>query len=83
MQGEQIRAARALLSWTASDLAEKSGVSYPTIQRLDATRGSVSGRFSTVETIRKTFEAQGIQFLESGEVAAGVGVALKADGKGI
>lgn len=77
MIGEQIRAARALLGWTANDLATHSGVSYPTVQRLDATRGPVSGRFETVEAIRKTFEAHGIQFLAPGDPAAGEGVALR------
>lgn len=80
MNGEQIRAARALVGWSANDLAEASGVSYPTIQRLDATRGPVSGRFDTIEAIRRAIEAQGIQFLESGQVAAGPGVAVKAPG---
>ena len=41
MNGEQIRSARALLGWTAADLAEMAGVSYPTVQRLDATKGAV------------------------------------------
>ncbi|TXH26482.1 MAG: XRE family transcriptional regulator [Elusimicrobia bacterium] len=77
MEGEQIRAARALLGWTAADLAEQSGVSYPTVQRMDATRGQVSGRHETVEAIRKALEARGIQFLESGQVAAGPGVAVR------
>ncbi len=76
MNGEQIRAARALLCWTAADLAEKSGISYPTIQRIDATRGPVTGRYETIEGIRKTLEAAGVQFLEGGEVAQGKGVAL-------
>lgn len=77
MQGEQIRAARALLGWTAADLAERSGISYPTIQRLDATKGPVGGRFETVDAVRRALEAAGIQFLEAGGVSAGVGVALK------
>jgi transcriptional regulator with XRE-family HTH domain len=77
MRGEQLRAARALVGWTATDLAEKSGVSYPTIQRLDATRGPVSGRYETVEAIRKALEAEGVQFLEEGQAAAGPGVALR------
>ena len=77
MQGEQIRAARALLGWTASNLAEQSGVSYPTIQRIDATRGAVSGRYDTIEAIRKALESQGIQFLECGDIASGAGVVLK------
>lgn len=76
MNGEQIRAARALVGWSAADLAERSGVSYPTIQRLDATRGPVSGRYETVEAIRKALEGQGVQFLEGGQIAAGPGVAL-------
>lgn len=76
MNGEQIRAARALLGWTAADLAEQSGVSYPTVQRLDATKGQVGGRHETVEAIRKALEAHGIQFLEAGQVAAGAGLTL-------
>lgn len=82
MNGEQIRAARALVGWSANELAEASGVSYPTIQRLDATRGPVSGRFETVQAIRQALEAQGVQFLDSGQVAAGPGVALGAKGDG-
>lgn len=80
MNGEQIRAARALLGWTAADLAKASGVSYPTIQRMDAAKGQVSGRHDTVEAIRRALEAQGVQFLEGGQVAAGPGVALGAKG---
>lgn len=76
MQGEQIRAARALLGWTAADLAEKSGVSYPTVQRLDATKGPVGGRFETVDAVRRALESAGIQFLEAGAAAVGPGVAL-------
>ena len=79
MDGEQIRAARALVGWTAADLAKHSGVSYPTVQRMDAAKGQVSGRHETVEAIRRALEAAGIQFLERGQVATGPGVAL---GKG-
>lgn len=78
MNGEQIRAARTLLGWTASDLAKESGVSYPTVQRLDATKGAVSGRYDTIEKIRNTLAENGIQFLENGDVAAGPGVALSS-----
>lgn len=76
MTGEQIRAARALLGWTANDLASKSGVSYPTVQRLDSTKGTLSGRHDTVETIRSTLLAAGVLFLEPNDVAAGIGVCL-------
>jgi transcriptional regulator with XRE-family HTH domain len=77
LNGEQIKAARALLGWTASDLAERSGISYPTVQRLDATKGPVGGRHDTVEALRKALEAGGVQFMEAGAVAGGPGVALR------
>lgn len=77
MTGEQIRAARSLLGWTANDLAEKSGVSYPTVQRLDSTKGMLSGRHDTIEAIRNALSASGIRFIESGDVATGPGVTLQ------
>ncbi|GAB5447168.1 helix-turn-helix domain-containing protein [Gymnodinialimonas sp.] len=80
MTGEQIRAARALLGWTASDLAQAAGVSYPTVQRMDATQGPVGGRHATVIAIREALERDGIQFLQGGETANGQGVAI-ASGK--
>ena len=77
MDGEQIRAARALVGWTARDLAEKSGISYPTAQRIDATRGPVSGRHETIEAIRSALESAGVQFLRAGDLSAGGGVCLR------
>ncbi|KEJ96860.1 hypothetical protein SUH3_08780 [Pseudosulfitobacter pseudonitzschiae] len=76
MTGEQVRAARALLKWSASKLAEVSGVSYPTIQRLESKNGPLAGYADTHDAIRKALEGQGIQFLDGGEVAAGPGVAV-------
>ena len=81
MTGEQIRAARALLRWKAADLAKASGVSVPTIQRIDSATGEVAGRYETIEAIRKALESQGIQFLDTGEAALGAGVALKVQGE--
>ena len=58
----QIKAARALLDWPQDRLADKSGVSRPTIRRLEAQDGPLGGRASTGEKIRKTLEAAGIEF---------------------
>lgn len=77
MNGEQIRAARALAGMTAKELADASGVSYPTVQRLDASRGPVRSRYDTVASLRRALESRGVQFLESGEIAAGPGVTLR------
>ncbi|NKX40712.1 helix-turn-helix transcriptional regulator [Rhodobacteraceae bacterium R_SAG2] len=79
MTGEQVRAARALLKWSAKKLAEVSGVSYPTIQRLESKDGPLAGYADTHEAIRKAFEINGIQFMSSGEVATGPGVAINRD----
>ncbi|MFQ5764104.1 MAG: helix-turn-helix domain-containing protein, partial [Rhodospirillales bacterium] len=35
----QMRAARALLGWDQKDLAQASGLSLPTIQRMEASDG--------------------------------------------
>jgi len=39
----QMKAARALLAWSQSDLAAASGISEPTIGRLEAEDGPVGG----------------------------------------
>ena len=54
MTAGQLRAARALLASDQKTLAELSGVSLPTIQRMEARDGVVRG---TVETLTKVIEA--------------------------
>lgn len=49
----QVKAARALLGWSQSDLARHSGVSEPTIARLEAADGELGGREETIQRIRK------------------------------
>lgn len=76
MNGEQIRAARALLGWTAADLAQKAGLPYVTVQRLDAAKGTVKGRYETVAAIRRAIEDAGVAFLDVGAAATGPGVSI-------
>jgi predicted transcriptional regulator len=54
MTSGQLRAARAMLGIDQKALAEKAGVSLPTIQRMEASDGVVRG---TVETLTKVIEA--------------------------
>ena len=77
MKGEQIKAARMMLGITAQELAELADVSVPTLQRMDSAKGSVPGRYDTVEKVKKALEAKGIQFLEKGTISHGAGVARK------
>ena len=57
-----VKAARALLGWTQDDLAAHSGVSQPTIKRLEAEGGDLGGRDGTQDKIRRALEKAGIEF---------------------
>jgi transcriptional regulator with XRE-family HTH domain len=63
----QVKAARALLGWSQIDLAEKSGVSIPTIERLEGADGAIGGRPETAEKIIAAFERAHIEFQNHGE----------------
>ncbi len=56
----QIRAARALLDWTAPELAEKAAVSFSTVRRMEQKASSV--RQESLVRVRTTFEAAGVTF---------------------
>ena len=71
----QIKAGRALLGWSQSDLASASEVSEPTIARLESVDGELGGREATVQKIRAALEKGGIQFIE--ENGGGPGVRLR------
>ena len=60
----QIRAARALLGWKQTDLAEHSGISVPSIKNVE--RGATDPRMSTIEAIQRAFEMAGVEFSEHG-----------------
>ena len=66
----QIRAARALLSWSQQQLADKAIVSLNAVTRLEA--GKVDSRVSTVVAIQKALIKAGIEFLPSDTRGEGV-----------
>jgi transcriptional regulator with XRE-family HTH domain len=75
-----MKAARALLGWSQSDLARESGVSEATVKRLEAAEGEIGGRTGTGEKLRNTLEAAGVEFIpENGE---GAGVRLRTRSHG-
>ena len=69
---DQIRAARSMLRWTGKDLAEKSGIGFSTLMRLEVEEGVPKAQVKTLEAIRKTFEKAGIEFIGSPEDSPGV-----------
>ena len=58
----QIKAARSLLDWSQERLAEASGVSIPTVRRLEAVDGELGGRRDTAGKIVAALEAAGVEF---------------------
>jgi transcriptional regulator with XRE-family HTH domain len=71
----QLKAARALLAWSQSQLAVAADVSIPTIKRLEAQEGLLGGRNETGAKIRMALEAAGIEFIH--ENGGGPGVRLR------
>ena len=69
---DQIRAARALLRWSGKDLAEKTGLGFSTLMRLEVLEGVPSAQAKTLETIQKVFEKAGVEFIGTPEQGAGV-----------
>jgi len=69
---DQIRAARALLRWSGKDLAEKTGLGFSTLMRLEVLDGVPSAQAKTLETIQGVFERSGIEFIGNPEEGAGV-----------
>ena len=58
----QIKAARELLAWSQDRLATASGVSLPTIKRLESAEGDLGGRDETQTKIVAALEKAGIEF---------------------
>ncbi|GEM_PF-380423 len=60
----QIKAARALLGWSQDYMAAQSGVSVPTVKRLESVEGPIGGRPDTAEKIIRALEAGGVEFTD-------------------
>src|SRR6267378_3090047 len=75
----QMRAARALVGMEQKALAEASGVSLPTIQRMEASNGVVRGVIDSLMKVMGALEAAGIEFINEGasSVSGGRGVRLR------
>ncbi len=68
----QIKAGRALIGWTARDLAAKAEIGFSTLIRLESESGVPSSNVRTLEAIKKAFEDAGIEFIGTPESGAGV-----------
>ncbi|HET9535768.1 MAG TPA: helix-turn-helix transcriptional regulator [Mesorhizobium sp.] len=75
----QMRAARALLGFDQRQLAERAGLSLPTIQRMEASDGVVRGNVDSLMKLVGALAANGIELIGEGATSSrgGRGVRLK------
>lgn len=76
----QMKAARSLLGWDQKQLAQISGVSLPTIRRMEASETNVRGNVDTLVKVVEALESGGIELIAAGASSdqGGRGVRLKA-----
>lgn len=78
----QLRAARALLGFDQRRLAQLAGVSLPTIQRMEASDGTVRGVVSSLTKVVDALDAAGVELIgpDQPSQGRGRGVRLKQPG---
>jgi hypothetical protein len=75
LSSAQIRAARALLRWSAEDLARESALGVTTIRRAEIAEGRTNMTVANDRAVRKALEAAGVEFID--ENGGGAGVRLR------
>ena len=71
----QLRAGRALIRWSAEDLARASAVGLTTIRRAELTEGETSMTAANSLAVRRALETAGVEFID--ENGGGPGVRLR------
>jgi len=75
----QLRAARALVGMDQRALAGASGLSLPTIQRMEGSQGVIRGNVDSLMKLIAALDAAGVELISEGAVSAkgGRGIRLK------
>jgi hypothetical protein len=71
----QLRAARALLRWSALELANVSKVGVATVRRAELVDGEVQMTIANEAALRRALELAGVEFID--ENGGGAGVRLR------
>jgi transcriptional regulator with XRE-family HTH domain len=71
--GTQMRAARALLGIDQRELAQRAGLSLPTIQRMESSDGVIRGNVDSLMKLVDALTADGIQLIDEGASSSGGG----------
>ncbi len=76
LTGAQIRAARALVRWSADDLAKQAKLGRITITRAESVDGKTSLTEANSDAVRRVLESAGVEFIP--ENGGGSGVRLRS-----
>ena len=71
LSSSQIRAARALLRWSAEDLARESALELNTIKRAELAEDKTSLTVANDLAVRRALEAAGVEFIMRTAVGRG------------
>jgi len=76
----QLRAARSLLGIDQRTLAERAGLSVPTIQRMEASGGVIRGNVDSLTKLITALDAAGVELIAESapSQSGGRGVRLRA-----
>lgn len=72
ISGTQIRAARALLGMSGTELSNRAGVGWSTVQRFESSDEVPQSKGGTLEKIKEALESCGIEFIGDPIKAPGV-----------
>ena len=76
--GMQVRAAKALLNWTGSELSARAGVGLSTVRRIEGCDGMLeTASIKVLRAIKIAFESAGVEFIGSPEDGPGVRLITK------
>jgi len=78
--GVQMRAARALLGIDQRELAQRSGLSLPTIQRMESSDGVIRGNVDSLVKLVDALGAAGIELISEGAASHGGGRGVRLKG---
>jgi transcriptional regulator with XRE-family HTH domain len=76
LKSEHLRAARGLLRWDQTDLATASGVSLPTVKRMEKQFGTLKAHGPTLQALLRALDEAGVQLIHESE-EGGIGVRLR------
>jgi transcriptional regulator with XRE-family HTH domain len=72
IEAAQIRAARALIEWSQTELAGESALALSTIRRMEIAGGTLKSSVENVLKVQRTLENAGVIFIDEDEEGPGV-----------